>query len=719
MLKHTTPFFFVLILFSGLQVWAQKLQLSIIDNEYSVSENAYIPNESPLSLEGAHEHLNFWNGFASLQGELEIIFPNGNRYNFAPYPSNTMHPDLRARYPEIIVGKGYDAKTGAKIYYDYNPYTGFRAVIITENGRWYVDPMLPEESAARSVYQRKHMIGSKLGWTCSVTGEEVGVFEPENTENTSVYVEERVHKYRIAVSATGEYTQFHGGTVSSALAAIVTSINRVNSVYEVDAAITFEIVPNNSAIIFTNPNTDPYENNSANQMINVVQGVINNAIGVNNYDIGHAFSTGAGGLAQLASVCGVNKARGITGRAAPVNDPFDIDYVAHEIGHQFGGRHTQNNSCNRSGQAAFEPFSASTIMGYAGICPPNLQSNSDDHFHTHSLQEITNFAFRGNGRFCATLISTGNKAPEITPTLGAQHMPILTPFYLSAEVSDPENDPMSFVWEQYDLGPSAQSTTIDQGPVYRSFSPQASSTQYFPRIPTAMNTLNILGERLVFAPRTLRFRLTARDNNPLGSAVSFTQVSFQAVGNQPFEITTPQQSAVLFQRAINVITWDPGNTQTAPISCESVRILLSTDNGLTFPHDLGVFPNAGAAIVYLPTRIPAGNDNRILIKAEDGIFYQVTRRFTISDRGLSTHLDAAENHLAIHPNPAQNYLNIRGTIEQTRIEIIDPTGRKIKVVNASPQESQVNIAELSKGAYIVRITDLKGVQLYQQRFIKN
>ena len=60
------------------------------------------------------------------------------------------------------------------------------------------------------------------------------------------------------------------------------------------------------------------------------------------------------------------------------------------MGHQFGADHTQNNDCNRASTASMEPGSASTIMGYAGICSPNVQNSSDAYFHAISIEEMWN-----------------------------------------------------------------------------------------------------------------------------------------------------------------------------------------------------------------------------------------------------------------------------------------------------------------------------------------
>ena len=115
-------------------------------------------------------------------------------------------------------------------------------------------------------------------------------------------------------------------------------------IFERDACLTMEIVANNDQLVFLNGSTDPYSNGSGGAMLGQNINTCNSVIGSANYDIGHVFSTGGGGVAYLQSPCGGNKAGGVTGQGAPIGDPFDVDYVAHEMGHQYGGNHTKTTA---------------------------------------------------------------------------------------------------------------------------------------------------------------------------------------------------------------------------------------------------------------------------------------------------------------------------------------------------------------------------------------
>ncbi len=122
-------------------------------------------------------------------------------------------------------------------------------------------------------------------------------------------------------------------------------------------------------------------------------------IGASNYDVGHiGLGVNGGGIASLGVVGGNSRRRAAPGCRQPVGDFYAVDYVAHEIGHQFSGNHTFNgtqSNCsggNRSAANSVEPGSGSSIMAYAGICQTdNLQPHSDPYWSQRSYTEITTY----------------------------------------------------------------------------------------------------------------------------------------------------------------------------------------------------------------------------------------------------------------------------------------------------------------------------------------
>ena len=215
--------------------------------------------------------------------------------------------------------------------------------------------------------------------------------------------------YRLALITDPGYAAFFGGP-ANVTPAKVTLINRVNQLYEEDLSIRMVLVANNDLLnldtwdqaigpngpcgtagCFTQAQVTGCSSTARARF------VIGQIIGASNYDIGHlALGQPGGGVANLGVVGRSNKAGGCTGIPTPVGDFYAVDYVAHEMGHQFSGNHPFNGNqlnCsggNRSAANSVEPGSGSSVMAYAGIClTDDLQRHSDPYFSERSQQEIT------------------------------------------------------------------------------------------------------------------------------------------------------------------------------------------------------------------------------------------------------------------------------------------------------------------------------------------
>lgn len=654
-------------------------------------------------------------GFTAI---LDFPHPDGTFHQYHAKANRTVHPDLKANFPDLNMFDAYN-EDGDFVKWDIT-HKGFHAMIFRNNGSTiFIDPVIEGNSEYYVVYTRENFVTDKEK-DCQFNSDN----EELNTEMELITGELKefgtceLRTYRCAIAATGEYTNFHGGSVNDALAAMATTMNRVNGVYEKDMAITMEIIANNNLLVYTSTGSDPYTNGNPGAMISQNQSNVTSVIGSSNYDIGHVFGTNSGGLAGLGVVCSNgSKASGVTGSGAPIGDPFDIDYVAHEMGHQFGANHTQNNDCNRNNGTAMEPGSASTIMGYAGICAPNVQNNSDDHFHGVSLEEIS-FEILSSGHQCETITQLSNTAPDITSTNGGATVPANTPFALTANVTDPDSDPLTYNWEQMDNQSSTQPpvSTSSSGPNFRSWPSDSDPTRYFPRLSAIKNNGPFTWERLPGVSRTMNFRVTVRDNSSgAGGCNDHADVSVTVDGNSgPFEVTSPNTLGIIwYETQTRTVTWDVANTNSAPVNCQNVDIFLSTDGGNTFPITLtsGV-PNTGSAQVTVPSNLT--NLARVMVMSEEGTFFDMSDfNFTIAEffAGLE---EVVNGDLELFPNPTKDAINLHWTEDVATVELTDATGKVLETVDVSNnKEVTLNLQNYSTGVYLVRVISNEGTSVHQ------
>ena len=583
-----------------------------------------------------------------------IYLPNeeGNLERFYVMETPIMEAELARKFPMIksYAGQGVDNPI-ATARFSVTQLGLHNMTMTPGKSVLYTDPYT-ENRANYIVYTKSSIENTPQDFEC-LTQDDVELPSLENqTLSVNAADDSTLRTYRLALSCTGEYGNIFDGTGTVAQkkaniqAQMAVTMTRVNGVYERDLAVTMIFVANNDLLLYYNPSTDPWTGE-----YNVKTGqTIDAAIGFSNYDIGHNFNTSGGGNAGcIGCVCSTNtnpvgnnsthKGRGFTGMQNPTGDAFDIDYVAHEMGHQFGGFHTQSSSncISGDGTTEVEPGSGSTIMGYAGICPPNVQSNSDAYFHYVTIRDITNNVKTGVSSNCAQITTFSNNAP--TADAGLDYtIPSSTPFLLSGIGTDVDGDVLTYTWEQNNpenynqANTSAPGQFETSGPLFRSVEGTINPSRSFPKLITVLSgQTSSQWEVLPAASRIMNFALTVRDNVAGGAqtATDEMKVTVSDLGGA-FSITS-QNTTTTYAAATNQnVTWNVALTNQAPVNTPFVDIYMSTDNGTTFPILLASkVPNDGSEVITIPN-LP-GTSNRIMVKGYDNIFYDINNsKFTIT-----------------------------------------------------------------------------------------
>lgn len=484
--------------------------------------------------------------------------------------------------------------------------------------------------------------------------------------------------YRLAAVVTGEYYQANGGNNTAVNTHLLGSVAGIQAIFENDLAVNFEVL---TPVLYSDPSSDPFvpDMTSGDPRPTQAQIEIAAQFNTNQYDIGHVFHNhqeddnwSTGGIAGLGVVCrdqGDAKARGWSG-SFNNNGVSWFQLAAHEFAHMFSAQHTFNGdgdpTCDDaiSDDTAYEIGSGTTIMSYQGLCneDQNIASSgaADSYFHAHSLIQMINYMETFGT--CANQSPTNNQSPDINinPCNTTYKIPKNTPFIMSAEASDPDGDLLTYVWEQYDedgdspnhptqgfIGGMAASSPI--APLFRSLPPSTDISRSFPLRSTVIqgNTSDPF-QVLPGVPRTLNFKLTARDNQIGGGTVAIEDRQVEVVDAGPFRVTTPNSNITTSAGQTLDITWSIAGSEEV---CNVVDIYLSTDGGISNNFLLAndILYADGTATVNIPAALSSTSTARIVIICDDNECLQI---FDISDSDFNITSDCqAYNSYVCNTDP--------------------------------------------------------------------
>lgn len=653
---------------SEIEVQARKLSdsdLSGVSNKLKTSANHSFENARLMTLNEnlmrdllmlTNSNIAARSFHSSNQFDINLPLPNGSIVELSLIKDSVLPAKLAVKYPDINTYRvlSNNIVFGGKV--DISP-SGFHAMLQMLDGETvFIDPTelrnsqygnsqyaIYNKSAQKSESHRQHSCGlnselltsneldSLLSSSVPSLDFSARSTVLEGVSDLGARTVGSLKNYTIAIATTGEYSAKFGGSVDATMAAITTSLNRVNQILERDLGIHLNLAENNDLLINTDAASDPFTETTLLKLVYQNQDYIDSVIGNANYDIGHLFTTKGGGLAAIASICNNNsKAKGVSGITSPKGDTFDLSFVAHEIGHQLGATHTFNSSqgaCSsetRTARTAFEPGSGTSIMSYAGYCGlDNIQSSTDAMYHIGSIKQIEDHTNNGNGSSCGVLTPSDNSPPTVNA--GSDYViPAGTPFELSGSAVDTDGDSLVYAWEQMDAGDaSTESADTGNNALFRVYAPNSSNLRSFPPLKNILNNSSSKGETLPKYQRFLKMSFVAQDSFNVAQSDDMS-VKVVRTGSR-FALNYPR--AQYARASTYPLYWNVANTDQSPVNCSSVDIWLSLDGGKKFIYPIATLViNNGETLVTIPADVPVSSQGRFKLKCSNNVFFAISSR---------------------------------------------------------------------------------------------
>ncbi|CAM4311806.1 reprolysin-like metallopeptidase [Flavobacterium terrigena] len=267
---------------------------------------------------------------------------DGKIEKFEVYENSVLAPELAAKFPEIksYVAVGVD-NPSVRAFLSSSP-LGFKAMIVYPNKETtFIEP-ISSDKMTYSIYKTTDHKKAFNKFDCN-SDHDVTDFTNQISNNSTILMrgadDSKLRTYRLAVSCTGEYATYFGGTKALALAGIVNTMTRVNALFERDFGVRLVLVTNNDSIIFTDATLDPYT--TVSNIHTELNNCLNTNVGDANYDLGHLFDSVRGGGSSVCIGCvGISNYKGKAYSSTtliPEGDQFDVNMVSHEMAHQLGG----------------------------------------------------------------------------------------------------------------------------------------------------------------------------------------------------------------------------------------------------------------------------------------------------------------------------------------------------------------------------------------------